>query len=102
MTLPSQPTSPAGVSEPQRHGWMHRISGLLFVLLTLELGLFLLIYPWMEAWDRNFVVQWRADWRPFLLSHEFRGALSGLGVLNLFIAAGEIVRAMISALRGHD
>ena len=32
------------------------------------------------------------DWHPFFMSNYFRGAISGLGVINLFISASHTLR----------
>jgi hypothetical protein len=71
---------------------MQKASAVLFCVFCLEIGLFLLVYPWMDGWERNYLVQWRPQWAPILASQQFRGALSGLGVLNLFIAFTEVFR----------
>jgi hypothetical protein len=62
----------------------------LFCIFCLEIGIFLLFYPWTEAWGRNWWFYLRAEWRPFLLSDPFRGAMSGLGILNLLIGVRSI------------
>jgi len=71
--------------------WYHKMSAVLFATFCLEIGFFLLIFPWTSAagdftafaWPR-----WRAYWdNPFV-----RGAVSGLGVVNLYIAFVEIYR----------
>ena len=90
-----QPDGPAPESEPGRPTptWMHKVSAILFCIFCLELGLFLLVYPWVgELWNRNWLFALRPEWQRFLLSEQFRGAVSGLGILNLFIAFVEIVR----------
>ncbi len=73
-------------------GWHRKLVILLFVLFSFEIGLFLLVFPWVEPWDNN----WMADlvpWGGSLWSSPFfRGALSGLGFLNIYIALGEIFR----------
>lgn len=55
-----------------------------FLVLELELGLLLLILPWSSAWRHNHLVAvgtllWRCWMSPYL-----RGAVSGLGLLNLW------------------
>lgn len=100
MPTPSTPTPGAeGAAGVERSSWMQRASRLLFVLLALELGLFLLLYPWMDAWSRNYLVSLSPRWQEFFLSSQFRGALSGLGVLNLYIAASETLTLLLRALR---
>lgn len=89
---PDQPIPPAE-EEPVRGTWMHKLSAVLFCVFCLELGLFLLIYPWLgNLWNRNWFFSLRPEWQRFLLSEQFRGAISGLGILNLIIAVMEIFR----------
>ncbi len=89
---PEQPIAqpqevPAGAT------WMRKLSAILFCILCLELGLFLLVYPWLgNLWNHNWFFNLRPEWQRFLLSEQFRGAISGLGILNLFIAVVEIFR----------
>lgn len=94
---PQHEVPPSAQAPPPK--WMQRISSVLFVLLTLELGLFLLIYPWMDSWSRNYLLSLRPEWRQFLMSSQFRGALSGLGVLNLMIAGSEFLRFLVGLAR---
>jgi hypothetical protein len=96
---PNQPQQGQPVQGLPPMTWMQRISSVLFVMLTLELGLFLLIYPWMDSWERNYLLALRPQWAEFFLSSQFRGALSGLGVLNLMIAANEFLRFVVSLAR---
>lgn len=80
-----------------------RLWDMIFAILTLEIGLFLLIYPWMDSWNLNhFPAQLRNyihNYNPFGFSLEdlwddpfFRGAVSGLGLVNLWICVREVVR----------
>jgi hypothetical protein len=89
---PEQPTPPAE-QQPGGATWMQKLSAILFCVFCLELGLFLLIYPWMGSlWNHNWLFSLRPEWQKFLLSEQFRGAVSGLGILNLFIGFLEIIR----------
>lgn len=88
----SQSSRPPAAAEGQRHFWRDSAISALFIVLCLELSVILCVYPWMPVWNRNWFMQLRPDWQPVLLSEQFRGALTGLGILNLFIAAGEIGR----------
>jgi hypothetical protein len=56
-------------------------------LISLEIGLFLVLFPWSGAWEQNRVVNYSASLRPFLLSYYLRGAITGLGLINLWVAA---------------
>jgi hypothetical protein len=56
---------------------------LLLVAYFVEVGLLLMVLPWLEYWETNyFAAMWPA--LRFVLVNDFvRGAVSGLGVLNL-------------------
>lgn len=59
-------------------------------LLTLDLfllGVLLLLLPWMEYWDHNFFLDKYPVIIPFILNPSFRGAVSGLGALDILMAA---------------
>ncbi len=61
----------------------------IYVLYCLEVGIFLLVYPWMRLWDQNFLLQYSSFLRVVLLNDFFRGAVSGLGIANLILGAWE-------------
>jgi hypothetical protein len=53
------------------------------VAFFLEVGLLLVVLPWSSFWDNNyFVLKWPVI-RPFLTNHFVRGAITGLGGVNL-------------------
>jgi len=62
----------------------------LYVLYCLEVGIFLLVYPWMRLWDQNFLLQYSSYLRVVLLNDFVRGAVSGLGIANLILGAWEV------------
>lgn len=72
--------------------WTERAAAVLFALLCLEVGLFLLVYPWTGSWNWNWLIAGNPRWAPMLQSDQFRGAVSGLGILNIFIGAAEAIR----------
>ncbi|RZP29292.1 hypothetical protein EVA25_01910 [bacterium] len=64
-------------------------------LYFVEVGLVLLIAPWTVYWERNIFVEMYPALEPYLLVQTVRGAVSGLGLINLFAAVtefGSIVR----------
>jgi hypothetical protein len=64
----------------------------LFIVVCFEVGLFLLLFPWMQYWRNNFIAG-LAPWvRQLWNSSFFRGALSGVGLVNLYISIAEIIR----------
>jgi len=60
----------------------------IFILLSFEVGFFLIIVPWSETWERNYFLQ-SAFLAGLVMSPFVRGAVSGLGLLNIFLGLGE-------------
>jgi hypothetical protein len=103
-TANSQPSQAPASTGRKSHFWRDSAVSALFIVLCLELSIILCVYPWMPVWNRNWFLQLKPDWQPVLLSDQFRGALTGLGILNLFIAAGEIgrlARSIIGRLKSR-
>ncbi len=72
--------------------WVHKGFALLFIIFCMELGVVLLFYPWTQQWAESPIPALVAPLRGFWHSGYFRGAVSGLGLLNLWIALTEIFR----------
>lgn len=66
---------------------MKRLLRVLLVLLYIELGVILVLIPWTAFWERNFFLDRYPQSIPVLLNSYFRGAISGLGLLDIWIAA---------------
>lgn len=58
--------------------------------VSFELGLFLMIFPWMAIWPHNYFASLAPEWERFWMSPYFRGAVSGVGLLNVLIALSEV------------
>ena len=68
----------------------------LHVLLSLDiflLGGMLILIPWLGYWDHNFFLDRYPVLIPILLHPSVRGAVTGLGALDVLLAG--------SMLRGH-
>ena len=84
---------PARVAAPEPHyRWYHKLSALIFMVFAMELGIFLLVFPWSALWDRNFFASLGPLWLRYWDNAYLRGAVSGLGLLNIYIALAEIFR----------
>lgn len=66
-----------------------RILLTVFILFCIELGLFLLVLPWSELWERNFLLARFPNIRTLLLNSYLRGAVSGLGLINLWVGLSD-------------
>jgi len=70
---------------------INRALFVVYILYCIEVGIFLLVYPWMRQWDQNSLLSHFTLLRPLLLNNFFRGAVSGLGIVNLLMAAWEVL-----------
>ena len=77
---------------PPVYHWYHKMSAVVFITFCLEIGLFLLIFPWTEYWDGNYFSGFLPQFRDYWNNMYVRGAVSGLGVTNLYISLVEIFR----------
>lgn len=79
-----------------------RFSVIFYIILCLEVGLALMILPWYQPfgsgdWGSNYFLLWavrKTGWaglQALVASGWFRGAVSGLGLLNIFLAFREIL-----------
>jgi hypothetical protein len=63
---------------------------LFFAACFFEAGLLLIILPWTMLWDRNYLLA-AIPWVHALVQNPYvRGAVSGLGVVNVGIGVAEI------------
>jgi hypothetical protein len=51
------------------------------------LGVLLILVPWLGYWDHNFFLDKYPELIPFLLHPSVRGAVTGLGALDILLAA---------------
>ena len=69
--------------------------------LFLEVGLLLVVLPWSGFWDRNYFVSAWPGLRLFITNDFVRGAVTGLGLVNLFAGLADL--ALLLAVRErHD
>lgn len=64
---------------------------LVFVLFLLEMGFVLIVIPWLAFWDRNYFAQLVPPLHALITNNFVRGAVSGLGVINVVVGLGELV-----------
>jgi hypothetical protein len=72
--------------------WYHKLGAFLLITLSLTIGIFLLIFPWTVYWDINYFALLRPEWHEYWTSTYARGAVSTLGILNLFVSLVEVFR----------
>jgi hypothetical protein len=71
---------------------MRRLLTIIYIIFCLELGIFLFILPWASFWGKNYFIGHyplvSGIWRNYFL----RGAVSGLGLADIWLAVYEIWR----------
>jgi hypothetical protein len=63
---------------------------LLLTAFFLETGAVLLLAPWSQFWDRNYFAQGLPLIHALMINNFVRGAVSGLGIVNMTAAVMEI------------
>ena len=69
---------------------------LLLVAFFIEIGLVLIVVPWSAFWDRNYFVQLVPPLGALITNNFVRGAVSGLGVINVSAGVAEIVSIVLA------
>lgn len=101
---PAEPQPEEGVAGAARNGgssapppaprdpklWRKKLAAVVFATLCLEIGCYLAVFPWTRG-IADFA-SFHPRWPNYLDAWYIRSAVSALGLLNLFIAAKEIVR----------
>lgn len=91
---------------------VERLTVIFFIILCLLLGSYLILSPWdtlFGNWSENYVLAFVSDQAGLpglqrtVSSNWFRGAVTGLGVVNLLIAFWEAVhfRQSVALLQGE-
>lgn len=87
---PAQPTQDGAGELPV---WLQRVFVIVYVLFCIELGLVLVVLPWWPGYW--FSGAWLTPWpelRRLVMSGFVRGAVSGLGLLDIWLGIMEAVR----------
>jgi hypothetical protein len=71
----------------------HRVLRIVILLVWLEFGLVLVLVPWSEIWEANYFLYQYPGFGFFAKNPFLRGAISGLGVLNVLFSIGAFRRS---------
>ncbi len=74
---------------------------LLLIALFFEVGIVLSIVPWSVYWDRNYFAESLPLLHGLVTNNFVRGAVTGLGLVNLAIALVELL-SLVAARRVRD
>jgi hypothetical protein len=75
----------------------NRLLRVVLLLVWLEVGLVLILVPWSELWETNYFLYQYPGLGLFMKNPYLRGAISGLGLINVFLAL-EAFRRRTSAV----
>jgi hypothetical protein len=76
-----------------------RLWTICFAIFAFEVGGFLVVFPWMEAWRLNHFPALYPALSGIWDDPYFRGAITGLGAVNLLVAIGQTVHLLKSKKR---
>jgi hypothetical protein len=65
---------------------MNRILSAVLVVVCCLMGAVLFYLPWTGIWEQNYFLSHFPSMMRILLHPSFRGAVSGLGILDIFLA----------------
>ncbi len=78
--------------ESGRYRWYHKVGALVYIFFCFEIGVFLLLFPWLDFWQQNFFSGLSPAWYDIWNSPYVRGAISGIGVIDIGISFAELFR----------
>jgi len=86
--VPSRKYAP-GPAAPR---WPQRVWLIIFVVFCVELGMLLVVLPWTPLWNDNYLLLNFPKLRALAQWGFVRGAITGLGVVDIWLGIGEAVR----------
>jgi hypothetical protein len=90
MQLNPGATSESPPAAPKR--WQGRLLTVCFAVFAFEVGLFLVIFPWQDSWSLNYFQGVSPAVENLWDEPSFRGLVTGLGLVNIYIALLQVVR----------
>lgn len=71
---------------------MSRLLTIVYIVLCFEIGVFLFVFPWISLWTKNYFVSHYPLIAAIARNYFLRGAVSGLGLADVWLAFFEIWR----------
>jgi hypothetical protein len=71
---------------------MSRLVIILYILICFEMGVFLLVLPWVSIWGKNYFVTQYPWIGAVAMNYFVRGAVSGIGLADIWLAVYEFWR----------
>ena len=84
-------TTPGAAPLTRGELWLRRVKIAISVIFFIELGMVLAVIPWTFLWTDNRLLLMHPSWRAVVMNGFTRGAVSGLGLINVWIGIWEAV-----------
>ena len=84
-------SGPMVVPYPE-YRWHQKAGALMVTAFCMAIGIFLIVYPWTDAWDHNYFAAAIPEWHQYWENLYVRGAVTGLGFVNFYISVSEVLR----------
>jgi hypothetical protein len=72
------------------------VKRLLLVAFFFEVGVVLIVIPWSVFWERNYFAQMAPAIGALTANYYFRGAVSGLGLINVVAGIADLVSLVLA------
>jgi hypothetical protein len=76
--------------QPKR--WQGRLLTICFAIFAFEIGLFLVIFPWLDTWTLNYFQGVSSAFENLWDEPTFKGLVTGVGFVNIYIALLQVAR----------
>ncbi|HTB15199.1 MAG TPA: hypothetical protein VK752_26690 [Bryobacteraceae bacterium] len=88
------PDNPVPVETPPvpRNRWQGRLLTFCFAVFAFEVGLFLVVIPWLDSWTLNYFQGINPNIESIWDEPSFKGLVTGLGFVNIYIALLQVIR----------
>jgi hypothetical protein len=63
-----------------------------YIIFCLVIGVFLIVIPWHSIWEANFLLSYVPALRSVMLNNYLRGAVSGLGAIDIVLGMAALAR----------
>jgi hypothetical protein len=84
--------TPGVATPPPAYRWYHKFFAVVLATGCLVIGIVLLLFPWTPYWDNNYFAGLSPFWLRLWKNLYLRGAVSGIGMVNLYISLVEVFR----------
>lgn len=72
--------------------WYQKAAAVLYAFFCFEIGVVLILLPWLNVWDHNYFSRFASRWPELWMSPYLRGAISGVGAVDIVISFIELFR----------